>query len=178
MRLKTTIAALALGCSACGPGAPDPGPTAECRASLREVPNEGWDHYVEGTELPYTSNPPASGPHYPRWARYQRHEQPVPRGYWIHNVEHGAIVLLHRPDVPAATLEALVAFYESMPVDEACSHRRALLAPDPQLPRAIAAVAADFVLEADCVPVDALEDFVASRRGRGPENVCSDGTYP
>lgn len=178
MRLKTSIALLAIGSAACGPTTPDPGPAAECRAAIREVPSEGWDHYVEGTPLPYESNPPASGPHYPQWARYQRHEEAVPRGYWVHNVEHGAIVLLHRPDVSAATLAELVSFYEGIAADSACGHPRALLTPDPQLPRAVAAVAADFVLEADCVPVQALTDFVAARRGRGPENVCSDGTYP
>jgi hypothetical protein len=142
------------------------------------VANEGWAHVAEGTAVTYRNNPPASGPHYPTWARYQEHGSAVARGHWVHNLEHGAIVLLYRPDAPAATVAALRAAYQAIPADPACGHRRSLLTPDPDLPRPAAAVAADWVLLMDTVDAGAVQALVSARRGRGPEAVCDEGTRP
>ena len=60
----------------------------------------------------------------------------------MHNLEHGAIVLLYRPDAPPSAVQELRQAYQALPNDPACGHRRALLTPDPLLPRAVAAVAA------------------------------------
>ena len=35
------------------------------------VANEGWIHVAEGSAITYAHNPPASGPHYPVWLRYE-----------------------------------------------------------------------------------------------------------
>jgi hypothetical protein len=142
------------------------------------VPNEGWDHVPEGAPISYRNNPPASGPHYPVWARYQEFATAVGRGYWVHNLEHGGIVFLHRPDAPAATIGALRDAFASVPNDPQCGHRRALLTPDPLLARPFAVVAADWVLEADVVDPALIRSFVLSRRNRAPENVCDHGTRP
>jgi hypothetical protein len=159
-------------------GSPVNGPTdPTCPAVVTPVPNEGWSHVPEGSVVSYRANPPASGPHYPVWARYQEHAVTVARPYWVHNLEHGAIVFLYRPDAPAAVVSALRDAYQSLPNDPACGHRRALLTPDPLLPRATAVVAADFVVAADCVNAAAIRDFATGLRGLGPEQVCADGTH-
>lgn len=155
-----------------------PGTDPSCPAAVTSVANEGWVHVPEGSAVNYRANPPASGPHYPVWARYQEHASAVARPYWVHNLEHGAIVFLYRPDAPAAVVSALRAAFQSLPNDPACGHRRALMTPDPQLPRAIAVVAADFVISADCVDSALVRDFAMGRRGLGPEQVCTDGTRP
>jgi len=172
--------ALLMGCGGGGAGgSPVTGPSdPTCPAVVTPVPNEGWSHVAEGSVVSYRANPPASGPHYPVWARYQEHAVAVARPYWVHNLEHGAIVFLYRPDAPPATVSALRAVFKSLPNDPACGHRRALLTPDPLLPRATAVVAADFVVAADCVNAGIIRDFAIGRRGRGPEQVCQDGTRP
>ena len=142
------------------------------------MPNGGWSHVPEGVSVAYQSNPPASGPHYPVWARYREHTVVVARPYWVHNLEHGAIVLLYRPDAGDGTVAALRDAYAAIPPDPACGHKRALLTPDPLLARPVAAVAADWVLTADSVDRSAIVAFASARRGRGPENVCADGTRP
>jgi hypothetical protein len=142
------------------------------------VPNEGWVHVAEGTVVRYANNPPASGPHYPVWAHYQEFTTPIARGYWVHNVEHGAVIFLHRPDAPAAVIEALRSAYRLITPDPSCGHRLAVLTPDPELPRPIAIVAADWVLTADAVDTATIQAFVAAHRGHGPEQVCADGTRP
>jgi uncharacterized protein DUF3105 len=62
------------------------------------VPNEGWDHIPVGTQATYTHQPPTSGQHYA-----QQGVAPVPwqtintlqPEVWIHNLEHGGIVILY-----------------------------------------------------------------------------------
>jgi hypothetical protein len=168
-----------IGCGGGGGGSPVNGPSdPSCFAVVMPVANEGWSHVAEGSVVSYRANPPASGPHYPVWARYQEHAVAVARPYWVHNLEHGAIIFLYRPDAPADVVAALRAAFQSLPNDPICGHRRALMTPDPLLPRATAVVAADHLLGAECVNAQAIRDFVTLYRGRGPEQVCQDGSRP
>ncbi len=172
------VLALALTCAACGGASSSPTgiPPANGGEIGTRIPNEGWAHVPEGTPVSYRSNPPASGPHYPGWARYQEHATVVERPYWVHNLEHGAIVLLYRPDAPAATVAALAAGFRALPVDPQCGHSRALLTPDPLLPRPVAAVAADWLLIGDSLDAAAIQAFTLAHRNHAPENVCASGT--
>jgi hypothetical protein len=180
--LPWALSALALLPGACGgegPAAPTSPPTSlpAGAPSVVTVAPEGWMHVAEGSAVSYRSNPPASGPHYPVWARYREHAGAVPRGYWVHNLEHGAIVLLYRPDAPAAAVQELRQAFASLPSDPSCGHRRALLTPDPLLPQPfVAAVAAHRVLMADRLDPAWVRSFVESFRGQGPEAVCADGS--
>jgi hypothetical protein len=142
------------------------------------VANEGWVHVAEGSAVTYRNNPPASGPHYPVWARYQAYTTALARPYWVHNLEHGAIVFVHRPDAPAAALATFNETFRALPNDAQCGHPRALLTPDAQLTRPFTVIAANFVLEGDCVSPDAIRRFALAHRGQGPENICDSGTRP
>jgi len=42
----------------------------------------------------------------------------------------------------------------------------------------VAAIAANFVLEGDCVSADAIRRFVLAHRNQAPENICDSGTRP
>ena len=59
------------------------------------IENEGRQHVPEGSVVEHEADPPASGDHYPVWSRYGVFDEPVNPGYWVHNLEHGAIVLLY-----------------------------------------------------------------------------------
>jgi plasmid stabilization system protein ParE len=142
------------------------------------VANEGWAHVTEGSAISYQHSPPASGPHYPVWLRYEEYASAQARGYWVHNLEHGAVVFLYRPDAPAATVSALRDVFRTLADDPQCGHPRALMNPDPAMPRAVAVVAADWILEGDTVDGQAIRDFVAQHRNHAPENICEDGAQP
>ena len=71
------------------------GPETDAPQRIR-IENEGRQHVAEGSVVEYEANPPASGDHYPVWSRYGVFKEPVNPGYWVHNLEHGAIVLLYR----------------------------------------------------------------------------------
>jgi len=152
--------------------------TTTCTMLESPVAGEGWMHVTEGSVITYAHNPPAGGPHYPIWARYMAFTAAIPRGYWVHNIEHGAIVLLYRPDADPTLIAALNAAYAAIPDDPMCGHPRALLTPDPDLDDVIAVSANGFVLEADCVDEPTILAFVTAHRNMAPENVCASGTYP
>jgi uncharacterized protein DUF3105 len=171
-------AALALAVSGCGGGSSPAAPSPGADTPGVAVPNEGWLHVPEGSAITYRNNPPASGPHYPVWLRWAEYGQVIPRGYWVHNVEHGGIIFLYRPDAPADVIRQLTDAYHALPDDPLCGHKRAVLVPDPLLPRLTAVVAADWVLAADTVDAAAVRAFAVARRGHGPEQLCDQGSRP
>ncbi len=149
-------------------------------APSRDVANEGWMHVSEGSVIDYVAEPPASGPHYSVWATWDVHFE-LARGYWVHNVEHGGIVLLQRPDAPDEVAQALRAAFDAIPTDPACAdeHKRALLAEDSALTTPVAVIAADKSMSGACFDENsqqAILDFVAARRGMGAEDICDQGT--
>jgi hypothetical protein len=172
-----TSAAAFMGCTGGGGGTTNPGPTTGPTVGT-PIPNEGWVHVTEGSAITYQHNPPASGPHYPVWLRYQEYAFAIARGYWVHNLEHGAVVFLYRPDAPAATVTALREVFRGLPNDPQCGHPRALLLIDPLLPRPVAVVAADWLLDGETVDAQMIRDFVAQHRNHAPENICEGGDRP
>jgi uncharacterized protein DUF3105 len=182
MRRWAVVLTISLaGCGGSGstntPEAP-PADTGSCTMTESAVASEGWIHVAEGSTVNYQHNPPASGPHYPVWARYQAYTTAVARPYWVHNLEHGAIVLVYRPDAAPALVSALTDTFRALPNDPQCGHPRALLTPDPLLARPVTAIAANFVLEGDCVSPDAIRRFALAHRNQAPENICDSGTRP
>ncbi|HEY6462615.1 MAG TPA: DUF3105 domain-containing protein, partial [Polyangiaceae bacterium] len=116
----------------------DAGCTVEIDTPALEAPT----HVPIGTDITWDSNPPSSGEHYPIWAAYQAYTSPVPRGYYVHDEEHGGVILLYNcpddagcPDVAAA----LQSVSDSLPDDSLCTSTgqgvrvRTVITPDPLL---------------------------------------------
>src|SRR6516164_3543823 len=72
---------------------PASAPTGPCGAVVQQHAIEGATHADVCSYVDYHTLPPSSGNHYPYWAAYMTYDQPVPEGYWVHNLEHGSIVL-------------------------------------------------------------------------------------
>jgi Protein of unknown function (DUF3105) len=60
--------------------------------------------------------PPSGGSHYRLWAPWGFYRKAVNPRLVVHNEEHGGVVIWWGPDVPAATVDRLEAFYRSSPV--------------------------------------------------------------
>jgi len=146
------------------------------------IDESGWGHVPEGTEVAYGNNPPASGPHYNQWVRSGVYAAPIERRNWVHNLEHGWLVLLHRPDAPQAQIAALAAAYAQGFDDAQCPNgpvARVVVTPDPLLPTPVAAVTAFRALTADSLDRPTLEAMFARCREAAPERaVCADGRVP
>ena len=145
------------------------------------LPEDPGVHVPQGSQITWSSNPPASGEHFPIWAAYDRSYDPLDRGFWVHNAEHGAVVLAYRcdagcPDVIAG-LEDVV---RAIPVDAKCVSpvkSRSLVVADPLLPDGVqvAAIAWGTIYTGSCVDPTALATFVHDFYGSAPEDFCDDG---
>ena len=143
-----------------------------------------FDHVPVGTMVDWNTNPPSSGPHYPIWAAFQAYTTPVPRGYYVHDLEHGAIDFLYNcgsagcPEV-VSTFQAAS---DSLPDDPVCAQTgggvrvRTVITPDPLIPTRVAAVAWDWIYLADCADLPTLEQFAKAHYGQGREDLCNPGT--
>jgi hypothetical protein len=149
----------------------DPFETSEaagCAAIVGEgFCSEGAVHVPEGSEIEWMNNPPHSGNHYPSWETKGEHAQPVARGNWVHNLEHGWIVLTHNcPADCEAEIEVLRAVIEMRP------NASILMTADPLLdgPR-FAAISWTWVHEFDAADLDELLCFVDQHHDHAPESV-------
>lgn len=111
-----------------------PNPTSEPGAGASAQPgyaqpDMGQGHVSNGTAITYTYCPPASGKHYngtqtgPVSARVYGPEDAVTPQGWIHNLEHGALVVLYRGDSEGATeagQAALRDFFDGYPPSPVC----------------------------------------------------------
>ncbi|HET7494949.1 MAG TPA: DUF3105 domain-containing protein [Candidatus Limnocylindrales bacterium] len=165
---------------------PDATPSAAAGASPQSgyvEPDMGQGHVPRGTKLTYTYCPPASGRHYnspdaPITARvYGPGDGVIPQG-WIHNLEHGALVVLYRGDQP--DLDALRALFAAVPVSPVCGFTPGGQSPGPVVARfddmawPYAAVVWDRVLPLQAVDRQAVLDFYATWGERtNPEKLCT-----
>ncbi len=154
-----------------------------CDGLTQNIPGEEGLHVAVGTDVAWSSNPPATGAHYPIWAAYDRTYSQLDRGYYLHDAEHGAIVLLYNCPGGAAGCPDVVAGLEQvvrgMPTDPSCTapvRQRVLVTGDPLLPAGVtvAAVAWNNWYTASCVD-PYLAVFASNHYAFGPEDLCSDG---
>jgi hypothetical protein len=138
-------------------------------------------HRPQGATIEWTTNPPTSGSHYQIWAAWNRSYPALDRGFWVHNLEHGGVILLYRCDAgcpdEVAMLEDAV---RALPEDASCNaavRRRVLVVADPLLPEdnTFAAVAWGTMYTASCVDPEAIATFTRDFYARAPEDFCTDG---
>ena len=114
-------------------------PAANATPALGYVqPDMGRRHINVGEKVTYTYCAPASGSHANRAGAgpvqprvYGPNDSVGPQG-WIHNLEHGGMVLLYRGDSEGATdagQAALRAFYDSFPPGPVCGAPRGAVGP-------------------------------------------------
>lgn len=144
------------------------------------LPEEAGDHVAQGTPIEWSTNPPTSGAHFEIWAAYDRSYATLDRGFWVHNLEHGAIVLAHRCEDCPAEVAMLEDAVRAMPVDSGCEdpvYARALVVADPLMPAEIpfAAIAWGSLYSATCIDPPSIAQFTTDFYGRAPEDICING---
>lgn len=152
-------------------------------------PDMGKAHVATGTAVTYTYCPPASGRHYnasgvgPIAARpYGPNDNVIPEG-WVHNMEHGGLVILYRG--AEADQAALRAVYDAVPVSPICGLQPGGQSPGPVIARfdqmawPYAALVWDRVLPLETVDQAAILDFYARYGERNnPEPQCQPSASP
>lgn len=149
-------------------------------------PDQGSAHVQDGDTITYPVCPPASGKHVNRVGFgplapkvYGPDDQSAPNG-WVHNLEHGALVLLYsceRGACDESSLEALKGFNASFPSSPVCGLPVATVGPVvarfEEMPARYAALVWDRALYLDTLDTAAVYDFFL----RYAERVADDGTW-
>jgi hypothetical protein len=173
-----------------------PSPTASPQANASPQPgyvqpDMGNSHVAVGTVIRYTYCPPASGKHYnalateqgPIPARpYGPNDAVIPEG-WVHNLEHGGLVVLYRG--AEADQNALRALFDAVPTSPVCGFQPGGQSPSPVIARfdqmawPYAALVWDRVLPMETLDQAAVLDFYARYAERtNPEKLCQPSASP
>lgn len=166
------------------PNAPPlPGET-ECKVVITTgIPVASAKHVTLCTPVKYPTNPPSGGDHWPKWAAYKAYTTPVPREMYVHDLEHGAIVLAYR--CPSGCPE-VVAMLDDVRTKATSDPRcltvpggppaRLVLTPDALLDTPIAAAAWGATYTATCLDRPSLAQFAKDWYAKGTEDTCTPGT--
>lgn len=125
------------------------------------------------TEAPvnYDREPPAGGPHAPVWQNCGVYLEPVKDETAVHSLEHGAIWITYRPDLPDSEVARLRTI--TWQTDSR------LLSPYPGLPSPIVVTAWGYQLQLDSVDDERLGQFIRQyeRASTAPEptGFCNGG---
>ena len=149
-------------------------------------PDQGNQHVQRGDRITYPVCPPASGHHINQTGYgplqpkvYGPDDQSVPNG-WVHNLEHGGLVLLYSCDKGAcdANLTAqLDAFSTGFPISTICKNPPQYVGPViarfEQMPTRFAALLWDRALYLDTLDTQKIYDFFL----QNGEKLAADGTW-
>jgi len=173
------VAALALtvtfaGCGGGGSAAPATSAPTSRPAVTQPAVTTTTTLFIEGVEtfpvvashvdgpISYPQVPPVGGAHNPVWQTCTFYDAPVPSEKAVHSLEHGAIWITYRPDLPAADLDTIATLARS---------RKDVLASrwDDGLPAPLVATAWGRQLRLQSASDPRLAAFVRQYAGKGPE---------
>jgi len=155
-------------------------PRGECHAVTTTYTGETREHVAPCSGVAYPMSPPVFGNHYPEWAAYKTYDFPLPLGYLVHDLEHGAVVLFY--DCPGGCgdeVSEVQRFIAALPPDARCAPfdipHQVVLVPRPGLGARWAASAWGVSITADCFDAELFREFYEDHRGHGPEDLCQQG---
>ena len=157
----------------------DAGDASACATSEILSPPVASPHLPLCIPIAYATNPPTSGPHYPVWAAFKTYTTPLPWGFMVHDLEHGAIVISYNCADCAADVAALQAYVDALAPDPLCAaplKNRIVIVPEPSLDVKFAASAWGALLRSSCFDLPALGTFIQAHYAQGPENFCVEGS--
>lgn len=122
-------------------------------------------------KVDYPQSPPVGGDHDPVWQNCGVYDTPIENGHAVHSLEHGAVWLAYRPDLPADQVAVVAAF--------AANQSHVLVSPYPGLTEAVVATGWGVQLRLESVTDPRLAEFVQTYQ-QGPQTpelgvTCSGG---
>ena len=158
--MRRTVLLLAV--AACGPVTP---PSTEGLTHHTGLANNHVPACLDASQCGNGTHPPAGGPHCGSWLNCRVYATAQNRCEWIHNLEHGHMVLAYNcPSGCDDVVKALTDFHAALPTP-----RRALVTPDPMLTSRVAAIVWGYTWTGDTVDVQKLEAVRAVQDMDAPE---------
>jgi len=125
--------------------------------------------------ITYKQSPPVGGPHNPNWQRCQGDVYPAPiaNEHAVHAMEHGAVWITYRPDLPKSEVDKLAAKIKG--------NDYLLMSPFPGLDKPISIQAWGYQLKLDKADDGRIDRFIRALRindsQEGAGVTCSSGNY-
>jgi len=125
-------------------------------------------------KVSYKVNPPVGGDHNPTWERCMGdvYDAQIPSENAVHSLEHGAVWITYRPDLPKDQVEKLASKVRGKDY--------LLMSPFPGLDKPISLQAWGYQLKVDNANDGRIDDFISALRENAtmePGAVCSAGNY-
>ena len=137
----------------------------------RQVEPEARQHVPIGEPIVYRNRPPSSGAHYERTLRFGVYEREIEPGYWVHNLEHGGVVLLYNcAERCDGLVEQLRQVYTSAPRSQKYNVVKLAAVPYRDMDHILAAVAWGVIDEMDEFDRDRILAFYREHLDHGPED--------
>ena len=161
------------------PEAPPLAGQTECKVEIRTgIPIASAEHLEICTPIAYPTNPPSGGDHWPRWAAFATYDAPVRREMLVHDLEHGAILMLHDcAECGAAITDVFHKVEIEYGLDQKCipsgSTARFVIAPDTDLDFPVAMAAWGATYNATCIDEPSIKAFVDAHYATGTEDICA-----
>ena len=142
-------------------------------AGERTVATEGQAHISPDQEPTYINNPPSSGPHVgSATAPSGFSSEEIPPKLWVHNLEHGYIVLVyHCPEDCPDLKEKLESLAGNLPPSKYDSIKVVVTSYASPLPGEVTALAWTKQLDLPAFDEELLTQFYERWVDRGPEDV-------
>lgn len=140
--------------------------------AVNEMPHT---HVNEGTQVTYEHNPPTSGCHYNLGygnAPIQTgvYDTAVPDAYWVHNLEHGYIVVLYNcPNKCDTEFNQLRTWYHSLAPTSGFPYAKALVLPYTSMDVPFAVESWDWYDPMPVFSLDEVQRFYNNHQGNGAE---------
>lgn len=124
--------------------------------------------------IKYKVSPPVGGNHNPNWQRCQGdvYDQPIPSENAVHSLEHGAVWITYRPDLPQAQVDILKS--------KVTGNDFTLMSPYPGLDKPISLQAWGFQLKVNDASDPRIDEFIKDLRQNAamePNTPCSTGSF-
>lgn len=129
----------------------------------QEIKVESRSHVPDGTQITYNSNPPAAGEHYATTAHGGVYDVSPPDGNLVHSLEHGAVILWYKPDLPKDDIEKLKKIFNEAP-------GKSIMVPRKSLDIPVAVSSWGRVLKLQKIDDKQIKAFFETNYNRAPEN--------
>ena len=90
-----------------------PATTVTTQPAIQGVQTFAVDAGHSATPVSYPQVPPVGGLHDPVWQQCGFYDQPIPNEKGVHSLEHGAIWITYRPDLPRTEIDGLATLARS-----------------------------------------------------------------
>lgn len=112
----------------------------------------GLNHIEPGASFDYTESPPVGGQHDPAWQNCGFYDRQVRSEHAVHSLEHGAVWITYRPDLPPEDIEVLR--------EKTDGEAYLLVSPYPDLPAPVVASSWNHQIVLDGVDDGRLDTFI------------------